>query len=199
MCGVFRNPCVRAGRGPPLVLRPLRAPAPRPGVGRDRGLGPWSPHRHPRSRPRRPGLRRGEAAGAPRRRRDRARALLDDRLVALGERAAARPPRPCAHGRARAQRQPDEHGRAARGALRRRDRTRARPRTRRRSRPGRARPSPLPLATAQAMARLEGAYSVVALAEGSCSVSAIRTGSALCRWGGSATTGCSPPRRARST
>ena len=43
----------------------------------------------------------------PRRARDRAHALLDDRLERLGERAAAAPPRPRAHGRARPQRQPD--------------------------------------------------------------------------------------------
>ena len=44
--------------------------------------------------------------GPARRARDRPHALLDDRLDALGERAAARPPRPRAHGRARPQRQP---------------------------------------------------------------------------------------------
>ena len=42
--------------------------------------------------------------------RDRPHALLDDRLDALVERAAARPPRAGADGRARPQRQPHEHG-----------------------------------------------------------------------------------------
>ena len=46
--------------------------------------------------------------GLPRAARDRPQPLLDDRLGAVGERAAARPARPCAHGRARPQRQPHE-------------------------------------------------------------------------------------------
>ena len=60
----------------------------------------------------------------PGRRRDRAHAVLDDGLERLGERAAARPSRPCPHGRARPQRQPDEHERAAGRARRRRHRAR---------------------------------------------------------------------------
>ena len=50
--------------------------------------------------------------------RDRAHALLDDGLVAVVERAAARAARPRAHRRARPQRQPRQRGRAARGAAR---------------------------------------------------------------------------------
>ena len=50
--------------------------------------------------------------------RDRPLPLLDHRLDALDERAADRPARAAAHGRARPQRQPDEHGGAPRGAHR---------------------------------------------------------------------------------
>ena len=53
---------------------------------------------------------RAEAARPPRADGDRPLPLLDDRLDALDERAADRPARPGAHGRARAQRQPHEHG-----------------------------------------------------------------------------------------
>ena len=45
-------------------------------------------------------------SGLQRRGRDRPHPLLDDRLDAVGERAAARPARPRADGRARPQRQP---------------------------------------------------------------------------------------------
>ena len=72
---------------------------------------------HDRARPRArlAGLRRGEAARAPGRDGDRPRALLDDGLVGVGERAAgvALGPPP---GGARPQRQPDQRGRAARRA-----------------------------------------------------------------------------------
>ena len=57
--------------------------------------------------------------GLPRRARDRAHAVLDDRLERLGERPAARPARPGAHDRARAQRQSRQRVRAARRAGRR--------------------------------------------------------------------------------
>ena len=80
----LRHPLGRARRGPALVLRPLRAPAPRPGGGRDRRLRPRPSDRAPRHGPRGAGLRRGEAAGASRRGRDRAHALLDDRLERTG-------------------------------------------------------------------------------------------------------------------
>ncbi len=56
----------------------------------------------------------------PGRGRDRPHPLLDDRLDAVDERAAARPARPRPHGRARPQRQPRQHRRAARRARRRR-------------------------------------------------------------------------------
>ena len=58
--------------------------------------------------------------------RDRPHALLDDRLGAVVERAADRPARPRAHGRARAQRQPRQRRRAARRAGRRRRQARRR-------------------------------------------------------------------------
>ena len=120
----LRHPLGRARRGAALLLRPLRAPAPRPGGGGDRGLRPRPADRAPRHGPRRPGVRRGEAAGAPGGRRDRAHPLLDDRLERLGERAAARASRPLPHGRDRPQRQPDQHDGAAGRARRRRDRAR---------------------------------------------------------------------------
>ena len=105
-----------AGRLASRVLRPVRAPAPRPGVGRDRRLRQRSADRRPRHGARRAGLQRAAAAGAAGRGRDRAHALLDDRREPVGERAAAHPPRPRAHGRARAQRQPRERRGAARRA-----------------------------------------------------------------------------------
>ena len=56
----------RARRRPARLLRALRAPAPRPGVGRDRDLRE-RPHHHPaRPRPGLPGLRRAQPAGAHR-------------------------------------------------------------------------------------------------------------------------------------
>ena len=74
-----------------------------------------------RPRPRLAGLRRAEARRPARPGRDRPHALLDDRLVPVGERAAARPARPRPHGRARPQRQPRQRrraaGRAARGGV----------------------------------------------------------------------------------
>ena len=72
------------------------------------------PDRDARPRARAPGLRRAQPLRPPRRARDRAHALLDDRRQRLGERAAAPAPRPRAHGRARAQRQPRERAGAAR-------------------------------------------------------------------------------------
>ena len=112
----LRDPLDRPRRGAADVLRTLRASAPRPGVGGDRRLERRPADRPPRDGARRARLRRGEAAGAARRRRDRPRPLLDHRLEPVVERAAARPARPGPHRRARPQRQPDELGRAARGA-----------------------------------------------------------------------------------
>ena len=60
-------------------------------------------------------------------------------------------------------------------------------------------PAPLPEAVASAMRRLEGAYSVTALVDGTLLAFAIRSGSARSRSARSARTGSSPPRRARST
>ena len=107
----LRHIRARPRRRPPLLLRPLRAPAPRPGVGRDRHLR-GRPHHHDAGlRPRLPGLRRGEAAGARGRHGDRPRALLDHRRRLLGERAAGLARRRPRAG-ARPQRQPDQRGRA---------------------------------------------------------------------------------------
>ena len=105
---------------PARLLRPLRASAPRPGVGGDRHLR-GRPHHHPaRHRARLPGLRRAEAAGARRRHGDRPRPLLDHRRRLVGELAAGLARRR-ARGRARPQRQPDQRGRALQRAARARD------------------------------------------------------------------------------
>ena len=90
----LRHPLRRARRCPSQLLRPLRAAASRPGGGRDRGLRPRPADRAPRHGARGAGVRRGEAAGAAGAGRDRAHPLLDHRLERVGERAAARPPRP---------------------------------------------------------------------------------------------------------
>ena len=111
-----RHPRPRPRRRAARALRAARAPAPRPGVGRHRRLRRRPPDRAPRDGPGHAGLRRAEAQRPARRARDRAHALLDDRLGAVVERAADRPARPRAHGRARAQRQPRQRGRAARRA-----------------------------------------------------------------------------------
>ena len=93
MCGVFgiRAPGRDVARITYFGL--LRAPAPGPGVGRHRGLRPGPADGAARHGPRHAGVRRAEAARPARRARDRPHALLDDRLDALGERAADRPPR----------------------------------------------------------------------------------------------------------
>ena len=72
-----------------VVLRAVRAPAPRPGVGRHRRQRRRRPH-HDAARPgpRQPGLHRARPAHARRRLRDRSRPLLDDRVERLGELAA---------------------------------------------------------------------------------------------------------------
>ena len=108
----LRRPRAGPRRRAAHVLRPLRAAAPRPGVGRDRGLRGRAADRAARPRARAAGLRRAEPLRPARRARDRAHALLDDRRQRLGERAAAAPPRPRAHGRARPQRQPRQRRRS---------------------------------------------------------------------------------------
>ena len=115
---VWRLRGVRPGvrRRPPGLLRAVRAPAPRAGVRRDRHLRERPHHDPARPRPRLAGLRRGEAARADGLDGGGPRALLDDRLVGVGERPAGLPLRP-PRGRARAQRQPDQRARAPRGAL----------------------------------------------------------------------------------
>ena len=101
----------RARRRPARLLQPLRAPAPRPGVGRDRHLRGRPHHDAARLGARLPGLRRGEAAGAGGRHGDRPRPLLDHRRRLLGERAAGLARRRPRAG-PRPQRQPDQRGRA---------------------------------------------------------------------------------------
>ena len=136
-----------------------------------------------------------------RRGRDRPHALLDDRLVALVERAAARPARARAHGRARPQRQPHQRGGAARGAARpRASRSRSTSDTEVIAALIANDDAPLDEAVAAAMRRLEGAYSVVALSSGT--LIAFRDPHGfrpLVLGAASTTTGSSPPRRARST
>ncbi len=94
----------------------------------------------------------------------RPRALLDDRLVGVGERAAGLPLRP-PRARARAQRQPDQRGRAAHRAARARASRSARPRTRRSSprcsRP--TRPTRSRRRSPTSMPRLQGAFSTVVM------------------------------------
>ena len=93
MCGDPRHPRARARRRAARVLRALRPPAPRPGVGRDRGLGRQAADGPPRHGPRHAGLLRGQAARPRGRGGDRALPLLDDGLDELGERPADRPAR----------------------------------------------------------------------------------------------------------
>ena len=119
MCGVF-GVSLPPGSGTEAaavaVDRPVRPPAPRPGIGRHRGQRRRRdlPVQGPRDD--RPGPRRPAAARLPRRPRDRPLPLLDDRLDDLGERPADVPARAAAVGRDRAQRQPREHPRAPRPA-----------------------------------------------------------------------------------
>ena len=144
-----------------------RAPAPRPGVGRDRGLGQRPPDRPARPRPRHPGLRRAEPAAAC----AAQIAIGHTRYSTTGSTQWANA-QPIvqhgrrAHGRARPQRQPRQHVRAARRAA-----TRRRPLGSTSDTEVIAAliandPQPLADAVASAMRRLEGAYSVTALAEG---------------------------------
>ncbi len=110
-----------AGRARPRrraadLLRPLRAPAPRSGERGHRRLRRRADHGDEGHGSGQPGVRRGQALGARGPHRDRARPLLDHRLDGVAERPAGRAPRRRPHDRARAQRQPDQHGRAARGA-----------------------------------------------------------------------------------
>ena len=109
----------RRGRRQAHLLRPLRAPAPRPGVGRHRG----------QQRPPDPGLQ-GHGAGLAGLRRDHARLaqgpprdrplpLLDHRVERLEERPADVPAHRRRLDRAGPQRQPDQHPRAARDGRRR--------------------------------------------------------------------------------
>ncbi len=92
-----RHPRARPGRRAARLLRALRAPAPRPGVGRDRGLGQRPADGDARHGARVPGLLRGEPPGPARPGGDRALPLLHDRVGELDERAAGRAARPGAY------------------------------------------------------------------------------------------------------
>ena len=113
----------RARRRAPRVLRAVRAPAPRPGVGGHRRGRPRRRHHHAaRARPRLAGLQGARPARAARRPRDRPRPLLDDGLQRVGE-LPARPPlrrlgREPPRARAGPQRQPHQRRRAPRRAAR---------------------------------------------------------------------------------
>ena len=113
------TPDVRRRRRRPARSRPrgggrrrdgaVRAPAPRPGVGRHRRLGRPQPDDLQGPGHGQPGARRAAdpvAAGRPRR---GALPVLDHGLDSLGERTANAPPRPAAGPRHRPQRQPRQH------------------------------------------------------------------------------------------
>ena len=109
----LRHPRTRPRRRPPRLFRAVRAAAPRPGVGGNRGERKRTADDGPRPGPRRPGLRRAGVVGAPRRARDRSQPVLHNGRKRLGERSADRPSRPCAHGRAGPQRKPRQRRSAA--------------------------------------------------------------------------------------
>ena len=85
-----RHPRPRPRRRAPLLLRALRAPASRPGVGRHRRLRRGPPHRPQGHGARHAGLLGAEAPRPPGTDGDRALPLLDHGLDALDERAADR-------------------------------------------------------------------------------------------------------------
>ena len=108
-CGVF-GVYAPGQRGRARHLpRPLRAPAPRPGVGRHRGERRRDDHRRQGHGPRHAGVRRAPARAARRPPLDRARPLLDDRLEHVAQRAAGVPVGRRRRLRARPQRQPHQH------------------------------------------------------------------------------------------
>ena len=111
------------------LLRPLRAPAPRPGERRHRCVRRRPGRRHEGHGPGQPGVRRAEAAGAGGPHGDRPRPLLDHRL----HRAGATPSRSCDTPPAAPSRSATtatyEHRRAARRAARRPGAARSRPPT----------------------------------------------------------------------
>ena len=72
----LRHRRARSRGRPPRLLRALRAPAPRPGVGRHRHVAERPHHGDARPGPRQPGLRRAEAARAAGRHGGRPRPLL---------------------------------------------------------------------------------------------------------------------------
>ena len=100
------------GRREADVLRPVRPPAPRPGVGRHRGQQRPADPRLQGHGPGLAGLRRVDALQPGRPHRHRPLPLLDHRLELLEERPADVPRQPRRLDRARPQRQPDQHPRA---------------------------------------------------------------------------------------
>ncbi len=105
----LRRPRPRQAGRPPLLPRPLRAAAPRPGVGRHRDLRRAGHHRREGHGARLRRVRRPHPRRARGRPRGRPHPLLHDRLVEVAERPAHLP----RHGpdpfRPRPQRQPDQH------------------------------------------------------------------------------------------
>ncbi len=93
--------------------RPVRAPAPRPGIGRAGGQRRRAADALQGPRDDQLGARRAPAAEPSRPAGDRPLPLLDDRLDDLGERPADLPAGPRPGARHRPQRQPDQHPRAA--------------------------------------------------------------------------------------
>ncbi len=110
----LRSVGARRGRRQADLLRPLRAAAPRPGVGRHRGQQRSPDPRLQGHGPGLAGVRRGHAGLAPGSPRGRARALLDHRREHLAQRPADVPAHRDRLDRAGAQRQPDQHPRARR-------------------------------------------------------------------------------------
>ncbi len=108
-CGVFGVYAPgRSGR-PPHLRRPLRPPAPGPGVGRHGGERRRRHHRDEGHGPGHHRLRRAQAvrpAGPP---GHRPHPLLDGRFQRLAQRPAGVPRRRAGRVRARPQRQPDQH------------------------------------------------------------------------------------------
>jgi hypothetical protein len=104
----------RAQGGQPHLRRPLRAAAPRPGVGRHGGQRRRHGHRGQGHGPGGHRLRRAQALGPAGASGHRPHPLLDPRGLGLGRRPAGLPARRPGRLRPRPQRQPDQHHRAGR-------------------------------------------------------------------------------------
>ena len=100
------------------------------------------------------------------RHRHRPHALLDDGLQRVGQRPAARPPRPRPDHRARAQREPRQRGARGPSSSRTAPRLSSTSDSELIAAADRKRPAAAEEAVPATMARLEGAYSVTAIADG---------------------------------